>query len=117
MFFLLKDYNMFGFLKKLFAGEPVVSAKTIAEFMKKEKAIILDVRTKKEFQTGHIRKCKHIPVSSISNKITQIKSWDKPVIVYCRSGQRAGLAAKILKANGIKVLNGGGYETLKKIVR
>ncbi|MBA4153766.1 rhodanese-like domain-containing protein [Flavobacterium sp.] len=75
-------------------------------------AVIIDVRTVGEFQQGHIKGAKNIPLDMIFSKAAEIKKMNKPVIVYCRSGMRSSQAASVLKNSGIEVMNGGGYESL-----
>ncbi len=75
-------------------------------------AIILDVRSKAEYDGGTIPGSKHIPLQQVANNIDQIKKWDKPVICYCTSGVRSGSASAILKRKGIESMNGGGYKSL-----
>lgn len=77
-------------------------------------AIILDVRSKAEYDNGAIPGSKHIPLQQVANKVAQIKKWDKPVICCCASGMRSATAAGILKSNGIESMNGGGYQSLYK---
>jgi phage shock protein E len=76
-------------------------------------AVIIDVRTPGEFQQGHIKNSKNIPLNIISTKINEIKKLNKPVIVCCQSGMRSGQAAGILKSNSIEVMNGGGWQSLE----
>ena len=40
---------------------------------------------------------------------------DRTIVTYCMTGGRAGKARDILERNGFKVVNGGGYETVRKI--
>lgn len=87
----------------------------IKEFIEKG-AVIIDVRTSDEFASGHIKDSKNISLDKISSKITEIKKLNKPVIVCCRSGMRSGQATSILKQNGIEVLNGGGWDSLEKLL-
>ncbi|MBZ0327036.1 MAG: rhodanese-like domain-containing protein [Altibacter sp.] len=77
-------------------------------------AIIVDVRSKGEYNGGAIPGSKNIPLPSISSKISEIKKWDKPVILCCASGIRSGSASGILKRNGIEAMNGGGWFSLSK---
>jgi len=77
-------------------------------------AIILDVRSKGEYDQGAIPGSKHIPLQSVASKISEIKKWNKPVITCCASGMRSASAAGILKSNGIEAMNGGGWFTLSK---
>ena len=84
----------------------------IAEF-KEKNAIIIDVRTYEEFAGGHIQNSKNIPLQIIESKISDIKKLNKPVITCCRSGNRSGMATRILKRNGIECINGGSWQSLQ----
>lgn len=77
-------------------------------------AVIIDVRTQGEFQGGHIKGSKNIPLNTIENQIESIKKMNKPVIACCASGMRSAQAASILKSNGIDAMNGGGWSSLEK---
>ena len=84
----------------------------IAEF-KEKNAIIIDVRTYEEFAGGHIQNSKNIPLQIIESKINDIKKLNKPVITCCRSGNRSGMATRILNRNGIECINGGSWQSLQ----
>ena len=77
-------------------------------------AVILDVRTKSEYDTGAIPGSKHIPLQQVGVKLTEIKNWNKPIITCCAGGRRSGSAVAILKNNGIEAINGGGWLSLSK---
>src|SRR4030043_1557554 len=62
---------------------------------------ILDVRSKEEFDSGHIEGAYLVPVSELENRLAELPR-DKPVIVYCRSGSRSTSAANILLDKGFK---------------
>jgi phage shock protein E len=87
-------------------------SESVKDFMEKG-AVIIDVRTVGEFQSGHIKGSKNIPLDNIFSKVNEIKRLEKPVIVCCRSGMRSAQAASILKNNGIDVMNGGGWSSLE----
>ena len=84
----------------------------IQEFVQKG-AVILDVRTKEEYNDGHIKGSKNIALQSLASKIGEIKKWNKPVIACCRSGMRSAQATSLLKQNGIECINGGGWTSLQ----
>ena len=84
----------------------------VADFMDKG-AVIVDVRTPGEFQGGHIKGSKNIPLNVLSDKLSEIKKWNKPVIACCASGMRSAQATSILKSNGVDVMNGGGWSSLQ----
>jgi len=99
-----------SFLRKLFGLKP---APNYAEMMANG-AIILDVRTKGEFQSGHIKGSKNIPLSDLYAYINKAKDKNTPIITCCASGMRSGSAKTLLKANGFStVYNGGGWRSLK----
>jgi rhodanese-related sulfurtransferase len=90
----------------------VGKSESVAEFIEKG-AVIIDVRTPGEFQGGHIKGSKNIPLNTISSKINEIKNLNKPVLACCASGMRSSQATSILKSNGIDAMNGGGWMSLK----
>ncbi len=98
-----------GLLSMLGLGGKTESVK---EFVDKG-AIIIDVRTPGEFQGGHIKGSKNIPLNTIGNQIESIKKLNKPVIACCASGMRSSQATSILKSNGIEAMNGGGWASLE----
>lgn len=76
-------------------------------------AVIVDVRTKGEFQGGHIKGAINIPLQSLESNLSKIKK-DKPVITCCASGMRSASAKSILKSKGYaEVYNGGGWMSLQ----
>lgn len=87
--------------------------KKIQDF-KNRGAIILDVRSKGEYDSGAIPGSKNIPLQSINSKISTIKKWNKPVICCCASGMRSSGAARILRQQGVEAMNGGGWFGLSK---
>lgn len=84
----------------------------VTEFMAKG-AEIVDVRTPGEYQGGHIKGSKNIPLNVLSDKLSEIKKWNKPVIACCASGMRSAQATSVLKSNGVDAMNGGGWSSLE----
>lgn len=76
-------------------------------------AVIIDVRTKGEYNQGAIPGSKNIPLQTINSQIATIKKLNKPVITCCASGMRSENAASILNSNGIETINGGGWASLR----
>lgn len=70
---------------------------TEAMEMMGDDAIILDVRTKAEFDEGHIPNALLIPDTEITQMAEEIlPDRDQAILIYCRSGRRSALAAKEL---------------------
>lgn len=81
-------------------------------------AFVLDVRNQDEWDAGHLPTAKLVPVDQVGGKLKDIESWaggkDKPIVVHCKAGGRAGRARTTLMAAGFtNVVNGGGYDALK----
>ena len=85
------------------------------EVMVDNNTILIDVRTKDEFKSGHLEKAIHIPYTEIEEKINSItKDTNQDIVLYCRSGRRSGIAQKTLLKMGYKnAVNGGSYKSLK----
>jgi len=98
-----------GFLSFIFRNK----TNEIKDFQSRG-AIIIDVRSKNEYQGGAIPGSKNIPLHTLRSKIETIKKQDKPVITCCASGMRSATAASLLKSNGIEAINGGGWFSLSK---
>ena len=90
------------------------SKKTTKEETKKEEekqdTIIVDVRTKEEYETGHIKGAINIPHYEINEKIDLDKS--KTIMVYCKSGTRSAIAYEALKKLGYNVVDLGAYDSI-----
>jgi phage shock protein E len=79
-------------------------------------AVILDVRTKSEYQSGHIRKSINIPVDNLTQNLKKLNK-NSAIITCCASGARSASARKILKSNGFEqVYNGGSWYSLRKLM-
>ncbi|MBB5183086.1 rhodanese-like domain-containing protein [Catenisphaera adipataccumulans] len=80
--------------------------KTDIEEWKQSGGLLLDVRSREEYETGHIEESLSVPLSAIKKFQAPL---DTPLYVYCATGSRAGLACRILKAKGFRfVKNIGG---------
>jgi phage shock protein E len=78
-----------------------------------ENATIVDVRTPQEYAQGHYPGATNIPLNELPQRLDKIKEMKQPIVAYCRSGNRSGMAVSILKLNGFTdVYNGGGLDEL-----
>ena len=75
-------------------------------------AVIVDVRSQREWDSGHIENAIHIPLDQLNNRVGEIKELNKPVVTCCASGVRSAKAAKFLNLNNIEATNGGGWVSL-----
>lgn len=75
----------------------------------KNGARVVDVRTVDEFEDEHFPQALCIPVGELLARAAEIGPKDKPVILYCATGARSALGARMLKSIGFSdVTNAGG---------
>ena len=80
-----------------------------------EKIIVIDVRSKEEWDSGHVGQAIHIPHTEIAERISEVTdNKDAKIVVYCAVGGRAGKAKTTLEGLGFtNVENAGGYDDVK----
>ena len=92
-----------------------------AELMEKENGyVLLDVRTKEEYESGHIPHSINLPLGDIgSSPISILPDKSQMILVYCRSGNRSRQASeKLVKLGYTSVVEIGGITSWKgEIVR
>lgn len=78
-------------------------------------AVLIDVRTADEFASGALPGATLIPHGDIATRIAEVApDKNTPVVLYCRSGRRSGIAQDTLQSLGYtQVINAGGYDQFK----
>ena len=100
-------------LRKLFGFGPKVD---LGELIR-DGAIIVDVRTKGEYSSGHVKGSINIPLDQLGSNLAKLKK-DKVIITCCASGMRSGVAKSQLKGKGYEnVYNGGSCANLNQYVK
>ena len=90
-----------------------------AKRVKEGKAILIDVREAGEWaDTGVAESAVLLSLSDLRGDRSAWKPFlkenkDKELILYCRSGNRSGIAARILSKEGYRVANAGGFKHWK----
>lgn len=110
-FFTTKEENTSNYKK--------ITPNEAKEIMEEEDVIIIDVRTKEEYDNSHIKNAVLIPNETIgSDKLEKVSNLNQKIIVYCRSGARSKKSVmKLLKIGYKNVYDMGGimnwpYETV-----
>jgi rhodanese-related sulfurtransferase len=68
--------------------------------------LVLDVRTPEEYEAGHIKDAKLLPVQDLASRIEELSEYkDAEILVYCRSGNRSTAASRILLDSGFTNVN------------
>lgn len=76
-------------------------------------ALVVDVRTVTEFQSGHFPGAINIPVDQVSKRLDEFGDKNRAIVVYCASGGRSGSAKSFLESVGYTdVLNAGGLSNM-----
>ena len=89
----------------------------VIKSIQEKKGTLLDVRSVMEFEENHILGAVNIPLDTIEENIQRIAEMPKPIVVYCLSGGRSGMATGIIQQNGIAdTFNGGGIFSLNNII-
>jgi rhodanese-related sulfurtransferase len=104
-------FKLFGVL-----GRWGIKQITPKELDQKKGMMLIDIRTDKEFERGHIPGAVHVPLAEIGDRVKKLKK-DKELVVYCQSGNRSIWAIKRLMGMGYKNLSSlkGGYNAWKRL--
>ncbi len=105
--------NMLGFVAAgLLRGDhPQMDFATWLGLRSNGRPTLVDVRTKSEFDSGHIPDAVHIPIDELRGRLDELPK-KQPLAVYCQVGQRGYNATRILMQKGFKVVNlSGGYRS------
>ncbi|MGN6277054.1 MAG: rhodanese-like domain-containing protein [Solirubrobacterales bacterium] len=86
------------------ADEPKEISREEARKLVDEGAQLLDVRADHEWEAGRIAGATHVPLPQLPQRLGELDK-DRPVVVYCRGGNRSSMATA--------ALNDAGYEAVK----
>lgn len=91
----------------------------LEEILKSKNYELIDVREPMELEMdGAIEGAKNIPLGEIEQRAEEILSVEKPIILFCRSGNRSSKALEFLNSKGLKNgYNGGGYAQLQETIK
>ena len=80
-------------------GQAIAKAKELIASDKN--LLVLDTRSKMEYNSGHIEGAMLIPHNNVEMNLNKLKDYkDKPILVYCRTGSRSAIAVNVLIKNG-----------------
>lgn len=95
-----------------------ISAKAAQRHLK-DGALLVDVRTAAEFNSGHLPNAINWPVEQIEVKLPgRVKDKNHAILLHCQSGMRSGIAVKKLTSLGYaNAFNLGSYSRAARVVR
>ena len=83
----------------------ISAADLLAQIEAGHPPVILDVRSRREFEKGHVPGARHMPFWAVSMRHGDIPgSRTDPIVIYCGHGPRAALAASLLRRAGFQRL-------------
>lgn len=95
-------------------GGRAVSPQELVHLVNREKAVVVDVRDRKEYEAGHIVDSINIPFATLESRAGELKPHaERPIVVACKIGQHAGAAGTLLRKAGfekVMKLSGGMTE-------
>ncbi|MDD1652241.1 MAG: rhodanese-like domain-containing protein, partial [Methanomicrobiales archaeon] len=91
-----------------FSTVPVISAQKAHDLISAEKAVLLDVRSIEEWESGHAEGSVHVPWHDLRTRHAELDP-SRQYITMCKGGPRGSIAVSILKMHGFaRVQNLGG---------
>ena len=83
-----------------------------------EAPLVLDVRRPDEYAEGHLPGARNIPHDALEARLGELGAWrERDIVICCRSGVRAGMAAAVLRRAGfarLRLLDGHMGEWVRK---
>ena len=109
---------MLGKIITWFKNRKRVISMTTVEAINNANVTLIDVREPYELETeGFVPNAINIPLGDVPTRVEEIKAMAKPVVVFCRSGNRSGQAAQYLQAQGVdEIFNGGGFQDVLDVL-
>ena len=92
-------------LRKLFGGGGTAASAGPVTVQEAERlvahgdAVLIDVREQGEWEAGHVRQARHIPLGVLPDRLAEVPH-DRAVLLFCRSGNRSGQATRLLLERG-----------------
>ena len=98
-------------LKRRVLGFRDIKPQEAVSLINHQGALVLDVREDKEYHEGHVLNARLIPYGLLDERLQELEDYrERPLVVYCRTGQRSARACALLRNQGftqVYKLSGG----------
>ncbi len=106
--------SLLKMFKAMFTSAPRLTPAECAARVRGGEALLVDVREPCEWTGGVAQSAKLLPFSDLTGSRTQWKQFlsdtaGREILLYCASGARSGMAARMLVAEGVRAANTGGF--------
>lgn len=81
----------------------------IENLIKNNEGTLVDVRSPEEYMGGNVVGSINIPLQELTTKVVELKGMKTPLILFCASGGRSGMAAQMIGQLGIECCNAGSW--------
>lgn len=86
-----------------------VSPGQATTMINKQDALVVDIRDKKEFSTGHLANALNVPYSNLAQRMQELEAHKhRPIILVCKTGTTVSVAARMLNEKGFNTFRLGG---------
>jgi rhodanese-related sulfurtransferase len=80
---------------------PALSPQQAINLINREEGVFVDLRDTADFKQGHIVDARHIPMTKLQERSSELADFkEKPIVLVCKMGQQAGAAGKQLREAG-----------------
>jgi rhodanese-related sulfurtransferase len=85
------------------ATTPAIDIQTLAEHVRNDDVLLLDVRDEDEWEEGHVPGSVHVPYHELRDVLpADLRNGAKPLAVVCSAGNRSSIAASLLERAGLE---------------
>lgn len=86
-----------------------VSPAQATQMINKDNALVLDIRDKKDFNSGHLANAINIPYANLATRLDELNNQkERPIILVCKTGQTVSVAGKMLREKGFNAIRMSG---------
>ncbi|MCA9632554.1 MAG: rhodanese-like domain-containing protein [Myxococcales bacterium] len=76
-----------------------------AQRLVSEGALLVDVRTPAEFNSGHLPGAINLPLNELGKRVSELEPKEQPIVLYCASGMRSRGARRVLQSAGFTAVS------------
>ena len=92
-----------GEIRQRLSGVSEIGPVEATRMLNHDNAVMIDMREDKDYREGHIINAVHAPAGKLDNYMGKLEKYrDRPLIVYCRSGQRSTAVCSKLRKQGFE---------------